>query len=232
MLAADGYDADWSPPKPFTRRMWAGGVIEWQPHNPLRVGQPATMTSRLLDAVAKRTGRGDAVFVSIEKRIENTAGEAMREQRSYVYLEHALPASGRASEPSARSSKRSASSDFHVTVHPTTMTLFRYSALTFNSHLIHYDQGYATDVEGYPGCLVHGPLTCTMLLDLFRRNAPGKTLTRFAYRAVSPVVVGQDMTLHGKWAVDGENKPYCELWATRADGAVAMKGTAEYTDAA
>ncbi|KAI8926024.1 hypothetical protein BC831DRAFT_400467 [Entophlyctis helioformis] len=229
LLAADGYDSDWSPPPPFVRRMWAGGVFEWDPANPLRVGQDVWQTTRLVSVDHKQRGlangrtTGDAVFVTLDKDISNSDGFAMRETRSYVYLEAGPPAV-------RRLVKSPADPDFSTTVRPSMVTLFRYSALTFNSHLIHYDHTYAHGIEGYDSCLVHGPLTCTLLLNHFRLNAPDKTLTRFSYRAMSPVLVGRPLSLHGRWGKDALGKSYCELWASNDEGGLAMKGTAEYLD--
>ncbi|KAJ1341922.1 hypothetical protein BSLG_003572 [Batrachochytrium salamandrivorans] len=202
LLAIDGYDTDWSPPSPFVQRMWAGGDIQWMPHNPL----------------------GHAMFVTIAKDISNQAGVAVKELRSYVYLENKPEAA-----PAAVNAKHTLESDFQTTVLPTTASLFRFSALTFNSHLIHYDHNYASIKEGYDGCLVHGPMTCSLLLDHFRRNAPNKTIRRFTYRAISAVFVGRPLTLHGQWAVQpSDGKAYCKLWATNEKGSIAMKGTLEF----
>lgn len=120
--------------------------------------------------------------------------------------------------------------DFTRVFSPSSLTLFRYSALTFNSHLIHYDHRYATEVEGYPKCLVHGPLTCTLLLDLLAKNTNGFSklrLTKFTYRALSPLYVGDPIHLKGKWIKGDKNETLCELWACNNQGALAMKGTAE-----
>ncbi|KAH6571129.1 hypothetical protein BASA60_007317 [Batrachochytrium salamandrivorans] len=228
LLAIDGYDTDWSPPSPFVQRMWAGGDIQWMPHNPLCVGETVTQTTRMQDAVLKPTGRGHAMFVTIAKDISNQAGVAVKELRSYVYLEN-KPEAAPAAVNAKRSIKNTLESDFQTTVLPTTASLFRFSALTFNSHLIHYDHNYASIKEGYDGCLVHGPMTCSLLLDHFRRNAPNKTIRRFTYRAISAVFVGRPLTLHGQWAVQpSDGKAYCKLWATNEKGSIAMKGTLEF----
>ncbi|KAH9265185.1 hypothetical protein BASA83_011268 [Batrachochytrium salamandrivorans] len=207
LLAIDGYDTDWSPPSPFVQRMWAGGDIQWMPHNPLCVGETVTQTTRMQDAVLKPTGRGHAMFVTIAKDIPTRPEWPSRSCALMYTLE----------------------SDFQTTVLPTTASLFRFSALTFNSHLIHYDHNYASIKEGYDGCLVHGPMTCSLLLDHFRRNAPNKTIRRFTYRAISAVFVGRPLTLHGQWAVQpSDGKAYCKLWATNEKGSIAMKGTLEF----
>ncbi|KAK5669064.1 hypothetical protein QVD99_004828 [Batrachochytrium dendrobatidis] len=227
LLALDGYDTDWSPPSPFLQRMWAGGVIEWHAKNPLTIGQTARQTTRMADAQLKPTGRGNAVFVTIQKNISNDIGPAITEHRSYVYLENKPEITSDAVN-AKRAIKKSLTADFQTTVLPSTISLFRFSAITFNSHLIHYDHIYASKKEGYPVCLVHGPMTCTLLLDLFQRNANGKQIRKFSYRAISAVLVGKPLTLNGKWATDSAGKPYCELWATNDQGGMAMKGTVEF----
>eukprot|EP00842_Homolaphlyctis_polyrhiza_P004292 jgi/Hompol1/4864/HPOL_003967-RA len=236
-LAADGYDAAWAPPPPHVQRMWAAGSVRWNPRNPLRTGQQAHLDARVIDVHRKQTAaRGDAVFVTAERTISNSSGVAVQEERSYVYLRPIDPSSSSSSSSSEPSSRP----DFSDTLHPSTISLFRYSALTYNSHLIHYDHNFATQVEGYEGCLVHGPLTFTLLLDLFVRHSPPNTsILKFTYRALSPLVVGQDITLNGKWLektrqgdieIDGADSQIsaCELWATSDQGAIAMKGTLEY----
>ncbi len=102
--------------------------------------------------------------------------------------------------------------------------LFRYSALTYNGHRIHYDQPYATTVEGYPGLVVHGPLLATFMLDLVRRERPDAAVRRFAFRATAPSLAGERLTVHGDPAADGRN---VELRVTGPDGRLAMTGSAE-----
>ena len=109
-------------------------------------------------------------------------------------------------------------------VHPTPVLLFRFSALTMNSHRIHYDRSYVTEVEGYPGLLVHGPLTAVLLMDLFRREMPDVVLTTFDVRAVAPLYDTGDFSLEG--APDGEGK--AKLWALDHTGALAMSVEATF----
>ena len=119
--------------------------------------------------------------------------------------------------------------DFSASYTPGPMMLFRYSALTFNSHLIHYDYKYATEVESYPDLIVHGPLTCTLLLDLLVKNLPVSQQSRiksFSYRAVSPLIMRRTLSVNGRMGVD-HNPNLVELWAKNDHGGLAMKGTAE-----
>jgi 3-methylfumaryl-CoA hydratase len=101
--------------------------------------------------------------------------------------------------------------------------LFRYSALTFNGHRIHYDRDYVTAVEGYPGLVVHGPLTATLLVDLIRRNAPGARVETFAFRAVSPLFDGNEMSINADPPGDDGR---VKLWAANADGGLAVSAEA------
>jgi 3-methylfumaryl-CoA hydratase len=97
--------------------------------------------------------------------------------------------------------------------------LFRYSALTFNGHRIHYDQPYATGVEGYPGLIVHGPLLATLMVDLARREAAGRRIARFAFRAKAPIFDTAPFRICGEPAAEG-----AALWIAGPDGALAMQG--------
>ncbi len=108
-------------------------------------------------------------------------------------------------------------------MHPDDVLLFRYSALTFNGHRIHYDRRYATEVEGYPGLVVHGPLIATLLMDLMRRNLPAAVVTRFDFRAVSPIFDTGSFSVAGKPEGDGKK---IRLWAKDQSGALAMTATA------
>ena len=112
------------------------------------------------------------------------------------------------------------------TIHPSSVMLFRYSALTMNSHKIHYDKDYVRDVEGYAGLLVHGPLTMTLMLDLFRREKPDVKIDYFDLRAVAPVYDTMDFSVHGAPADDGS----CKLWAMTGEGALAMTADITYRD--
>jgi 3-methylfumaryl-CoA hydratase len=106
------------------------------------------------------------------------------------------------------------------------VVLFRYSALTFNGHRIHYDRRYATEVEGYPGLVVHGPLIATLLVELVRSNLPGAVVTRFEFRAVSPIFDTGAFSVCGKPEDDGKT---IRLWATNSAGALAMSAAAKIT---
>lgn len=178
-LSPDGYEQDWKPPSPFTHRMWAGGELEWNVDNPLRVGDQVEMVSSLRDIQFRPAGRrGDSVFIWIDKKISNQKGWAMTETRSWVYVQ---PTSSSPDKNGSSSSSKKTQAifgkqgkksnsispslmiyiyiyiielphhDFSFEITPTPITLFRFSALTFNSHLIHYDHQYATETEHHRG---------------------------------------------------------------------------------
>jgi 3-methylfumaryl-CoA hydratase len=204
------------PPVPLPRRMWAGGRLTFA--HPLRVGDAMTRTSRIASIAAKSARSGPLVFVTVEHGIANATGIAIREGHDIVYRD--MPAAG-AVAPAPPIAPRDES--FARTIVPDDVLLFRYSALTFNGHRIHYDRRYVTEVEGYPGLIVHGPLIATLLVDLLRRERPDGRLARFDFKAMSPLFDLQPFTICGR--PDGERR--FALWARNADGALAMQASAE-----
>jgi len=204
------------PPVELPRRMWAGGRLEFL--HPLRMGETMTRTSRIADVRSREGRSGRLVFVLVRHEIGNARGIALTEEHDIVYRDHPQP--GDPAPP-----QRIAPSDaaWERLVHPDDVLLFRYSALTFNGHRIHYDRRYATEVEGYPGLVVHGPLIATLLLDLVRRNLPAAVVTRLEFRAVSPLFDTADFSVCGKPEDDGKT---IRLWASDAAGALAMTAAA------
>jgi 3-methylfumaryl-CoA hydratase len=205
------------PPVPLPRRMWAGSRIQW--HRPLTVGANATRQSRIVSVKAKRGRAGELVFVVVRHEISVAAGLALTEEHDIVYRGlDAAPAEAptKPDEPAPRAAA------WVRRIVPDDVLLFRYSALTFNSHRIHYDRRYATEAEGYPGLVVHGPLLATLLVDLWRRQQPGAALSRFEFRALRPLFDTAPFDLCGQPENDGR----VALWAQGPDGAVAMRATA------
>ncbi|PKU21630.1 FAS1-like dehydratase domain-containing protein [Telmatospirillum siberiense] len=201
------------PPIPLPRRMWAGGRLSF--YYPLRVGDRARRITTVKD-VAVKTGRsGQLAFVTVEHEIFGAQGLAIVEEHDIVYRE-SNGAAG-ASPPAAPVKAR-----FSRLIHPTPLLLFRYSALTYNGHRIHYDRGFCGE-EGYPGLVVHGPLTATLLLDLVRDNCPNRRIASFQFRAVSPLFDTDDYTVNGKMVRDG-----ADLWAASPMGALAMTAQARF----
>jgi 3-methylfumaryl-CoA hydratase len=217
-LSPDGHAklGGFLPPVPLPRRMWAGGRFEFR--RPLRVGETFTRTSRIIE-VQEKTGRtGTLVFVLVRHEIGNADGIAVTEEQDLVYRAHAKPG-----DPAPPLRPAPSSATWERVVQPDDVLLFRYSALTFNGHRIHYDRRYATVTEGYPGLVVHGPLIATLLLDLLRRHMPAADVARFEFRAVSPLFDISHFKIFAKPEGDGET---ISLWATDASGGLAMTANA------
>ena len=202
------------PPVPLPRRMWAGSRFRF--HAPLRVGAQATKRSTILKVEEKQGRSGPLCFVTVGHELIDGDTLCIAEEHDIVYREDPAPgAPAPAPQPAPEGSA------FHRVISPDPVLLFRYSALTFNGHRIHYDQPYATGVEGYPGLVVHGPLLATLLMDLLRRQELGR-VTGFAFRALATITDTADFAVHGAPQPDGSVR----LWARRADGALAMDATA------
>lgn len=205
------------PPIPLPRRMWAGTRTTFL--KPLHVGERIRRLTTLT-ALTPKTGRtGELCFVTLTHEVSGDDGVAVREVQDVVYREEAKQG---AAPPRPAAAPQNAA--WTRTIHPTPVLLFRISALTMNSHRIHYDRGYATEVEGYPGLVVHGTLTNMLLLDLLRRQLPDATLETFHVRAVSPLFDTDDFTIAGNPGDDGKS---ASLWAANHEGVLAM--TAEAT---
>lgn len=207
------------PPVPLPRRMWASSAVEFR--SPLRVGEAVTRSSRILSVTEKSGNSGTLVFVDVEHETHGAAGIAVREVQSLVYRAPAAP--GTPPAPPALGADRfdPAGWDQHRMIEPGAPLLFRFSALTFNSHRIHYDAPYATGVEGYRGLVVHGPLTATLLLDLAQRALGDNALRSFAFRGLSPAVADEPLHLVMRGA-----GAEIELGAFAADGRHVMSASA------
>ncbi len=217
--AEDGHPkrGDFLPPIDLPRRMWAGTQATY--HKPIHVGETIRNVTTI-EAVTPKVGKtGNLVFLKLKHEISGDDGVATTEMQDVVYREEAQPGAVAPEPPPAP-----AEAVWKRTIHPSPVLLFRYSALTMNSHRIHYDRTYVTEVEKYPGLLVHGPLTFTLLLDLFRRENPESTLKTFAVRAVSPIYDTHDFTVEGKPGDAGE----ATLWALNNEGRLAMSAKATY----
>ncbi len=208
------------PPVPLPRRMWAGGRLRWQPHNPLCVGQPVQRQSTIRSVQHKRGRSGELLFVVVEHHYSNAAGLALTEEHDIVYRSAAQPG-----EPAAppQAPPLAGQAAWSRRIEPDAVLLFRYSALTFNGHRIHYDRQYATQAEGYPGLVVHGPLIATLLLDLLHRQLPQARLAAFDFRAVRPTFDLHPFSVHGQPAADGRS---VQLWAEDHQGWLTMQATA------
>ncbi|MEP1208729.1 MAG: MaoC family dehydratase N-terminal domain-containing protein [Rhizobiaceae bacterium] len=215
-LGRDGHPAlgEFLPPVALPRRMWAGGRLNYE--SPVLLGETITKISSIKDVVLKQGKSGALVFVTVRHEYTGASDDLrFTEEHDIVYREDPAP-----NAPKPKPVEPPQASDHVETITPTTVQLFRYSALTFNGHRIHYDRDYCKDVEGYPGLIFHGPLTATLLADLALRRSQGKELKSFSFRAVAPLFDTQPFTIHH----DGETT----VWAQAPDGGLAMKAGFSY----
>ncbi|WP_133365924.1 FAS1-like dehydratase domain-containing protein [Qipengyuania sediminis] len=180
------------PPIPLPRRMWAGSAIAF--HAPISVGDTVERISRVAAIRHKQGSSGSLVFVEIDHATRAGARLAVEERQTLVFREAAAPDTPLAPPEPGPASFDVAAWDAHRTLTPDPRLLFRYSALTFNSHRIHYDAPYARAIERYRGLVVHGPLIASLLLQLAARQFGDNRLARFAFRGLSPAIAGE--TLH------------------------------------
>jgi 3-methylfumaryl-CoA hydratase len=218
-LSQDGHPTrgGFLPPVPLPRRMWAGGELEF--FDALRVGDEATRTSRIADVTMKTGSTGALCFVSVDHLVTTPRGTALRERQDIVYRDMSTsqasaPAKAPAPPPAAQ----------HRESHMADpVLLFRYSALTFNGHRIHYDRDYVTKVEGYPGLIFHGPLQAAFIVELAAKLHDGAAPKKFAYRGLQPLFEGSEFSVNAN-KTDGR----MELWTANSAGQPTMKGTATW----
>ena len=211
-LGPDGHEqrGDFLPPIPLPRRMWAGNRLAF--HRPLEVGERARRDSEIVSVSEKQGRQGPLAFVTVHHTCSGAGGVALEEWHDIVYRGPARPG-----DPPPRAEAAPMAAKWRREAVPDETMLFRYSALTFNGHRIHYDHPYVTGEEGYPGLVVHGPLTATLLLDLVRREAPDAALAGVRFRAMRPVFAGAPLVLEAAPHGGG-----IAAWALY-DGAVAMR---------
>ena len=204
------------PPVPLPRRMWAGGEISFI--EPLRVGDVVTRTSRISDVTMKTGSTGTLCFVSVDHTISSPRGVAIRERQDIVYRDVSPTSSAPAkpAPPPPPAQRR----ESHMA---DPVLLFRYSALTFNGHRIHYDRDYVTKVEGYPGLIVHGPLQAALLIELAAKLHGGKAPATFVYRGLQPLFDGSEFSVNANDTGAG-----MELWTANSHHQPTMKGTATW----
>lgn len=219
-IGADGHprrdEKGLLPPGPL-RRMWASGRVEFLA--PIPVGAPLTRVTTIETIRPKRGASGDLLFVTLRHDLAADGISAIREEQDLVYR---APAAG-TSAPSATAAPPPAPEPAEAirSVSPDPVLLFRYSALTFNAHRIHYDRDYAQNVEGYAGLVVHGPLIATLLMDHFLRTAPGAAPKRFSFRAEAPLIDGTPFDLCLAHKNDG-----ARLWSRDITGQTTMRAEA------
>ena len=220
LLGPDGHPArgGFLPPVPLPRRMWAGGRLHWNVDNPIEIGQSVERTSRIASVDHKVGRSGELLFVLVQHAYRNDRGLALTEEHDIVYRAAAQPG-----DPAPQPVAADQNAAWKREINADAVMLFRYSALTFNGHRIHYDRSYATQEEGYPGLIVHGPLIATLLVDLLRRHAPDAVLSDFAFKAIRPTFDLHPFTVLGQPQADGKT---IQLWAHDHEGFLTMQATA------
>ncbi len=220
-LSDAGYDGHaalggFLPPVSLPRRMWAGSRLKFLA--PMLIGSRLRKTSTIKAIKAKSGRSGQLVFVTVGHQVFDGDTLGIDEEHDIVYREEAASNATPPPPPMAPEN-----STFSREINPDPVLLFRYSALTFNGHRIHYDHPFCVQSEGYKGLVVHGPLIATLLLDLLRREYPAATVLSYSFRAVSTIFDSERFFVHG--SPEGDGKSF-KLWATREDGMLAMEATA------
>jgi 3-methylfumaryl-CoA hydratase len=218
-LSQDGHPTrgGFLPPVPLPRRMWAGGELQF--FDALRVGDEAKRISRISDVTMKTGSTGVLCFVAVEHEITTPRGTAIRERHDIVYrdISSAAPATPAKAPPAPPAAKHRES---HMA---DPVLLFRYSALTFNGHRIHYDRDYVTKVEGYPGLVFHGPLQASFIVELAAKLHGGTPPKKLSYRGIQPLFEGSEFSVNANDTSAG-----MELWTANSTGQPTMKGTASW----
>lgn len=211
-IAEDGHarKGGFLPDVPLPRRMWAGGRVDY--HRPLRIGERMRRVSTIGNVEIKYRGESPMVFVTVVHRIYCGSEQALDEMQSLVYL----PAASE-DDPPPKKRPPPANAEWFDRIAPGTAMLFRYSALTFNSHRIHYDREYATGTEKYPGLVVHAPLTATLLGNVLARQLPDRRVSDITFRAQQPLFDTASFELRGLAGKDSAT-----LWALAPNGGVAV----------
>lgn len=211
-IGPDGHPArgGFLPPVPFPRRMWAGGDLSFS--GSFLVGDTVAKRSVIEDVVLKSGRSGDMIFVTLRHHYETPRGLALTERQDVVYRQ--LDSAGPKADPVPSNEPF----DHQRAIPADPVLLFRYSAITFNGHRIHYDQPYAIGVENYPGLIFHGPLQATLLLKLAAELSGGGVPAGFSFRSVHPLFAGGTPHAHARQDGDG-----LALWLTDSAGVVTMK---------
>lgn len=214
---ADGHAArgEFLPPVPLPRRMWAGSRLEFK--RPLLVGSDVVRRSRIESVKAKEGRSGALVFVTVRHEVSDAGGIVLTDEHDIVYRGEGGAAAAPVAAPGAETWRRE--------IHPDPLLLFRYSAVTFNGHRIHYDHPYTTQVEGYPGLVVHGPLVATLLVDLLRRERPEARLAAYTFRALRPLFDTANFSTCGLPEASGRS---ARLWTRDHEGAMTMEAVASW----
>lgn len=205
------------PPVALPRRMWAGGRLRFL--RPLTIGERAERRSRILSVEEKEGRTGPLVRVTVLHSVFGEHGLAAEEEQDLIYRDAPRP-----DAPRAEGQPLPDDLEWREGFLPDAVVLFRFSALTFNGHRIHYDHPYATRVEGYPGLVVHGPLIALLLLEAAKRRT-GRRPVAFDYRAVGPLFGDEPVTLAGRTRGSGTET---EVWAAGPDASIATRALARW----
>lgn len=222
-IGPDGHPArgGFMPPVPLPRRMFAGARTTY--HKDLIIGEKMRREASITNVTIKEGRTGTLVFCTVKNDFHGENGLALEEEHDIVYRDNP-PADAKG----GNSGKTNTAPDDHAWIReitPDPVMLFRYSAITFNGHRIHYDRKYVTEVEGYPGLIVHGPLTAGLLLELALDNNPGKNLTGFRFQARAPLFDIAPFKVAGKPGAEGDT---AELWSVTPEGNLGTLATATF----
>lgn len=211
------------PPVRLPSVMWVGGRLAFD--RPLQLGQRVDRHSVVTQITEKRGRSGPLVFVELQHEISDHDGLLMTETQDIVFRDSAPSQVDQGPGPGCADASDATDADWSKVIVPDSVMLFRYSALTFNSHRVHYDRAYATEVERHRGLLVQGPLIATLLAEAVRQYRPEKKMTAFSFRALQPLYEGQAIGVHGKATTGGS---VIALWATNPAGGTAMSAIAKF----
>ncbi|KAG5361930.1 Mesaconyl-C(4)-CoA hydratase [Yarrowia sp. C11] len=230
-LASDGYSEQQAPGEPFVNRMWLGGSVEFHKGRQLSMGQQSTCDESLIQVREPgSSSSGDKLLVTIQRDLRNDSQPAeepaVTEKRTLIYMKAETGQKRGATFDKIISPPEGATHS--VSFVPSSTLLFRYSALTFNGHKIHYDPDYAREVESLPAVIVHGPLTVTLMLTwmngLIEKELPGKRISNFEYKNVLPLFCDQKLTLRAKPL---KNSDGYKVWIENHNGSLCMNGTVQ-----
>ncbi|KAG5367144.1 Mesaconyl-C(4)-CoA hydratase [Yarrowia sp. B02] len=224
-LASDGYSEQQAPGEPYVNRMWLGGSVEFHEGKGLQMGEQSTCSETLVDVREPGSSAGDKLLVTIQREMRNDSVEqpALTEKRTLIYMKAETGEKRGASFDKVITPPEGATHS--VTFIPSSTLLFRYSALTFNGHKIHYDPDYAREVESLPAVIVHGPLTVTLMLtwmnDIVHKEQPGKRIAAFEYKNVLPLFCNNELTLRCKPL---KNSDGYKVWIENHNSSLCMSG--------
>lgn len=210
------------PPVPLPRRMFGGFRTTY--HKPLILGEMMRKEA-MIKAVQIKSGQtGTLVICTVSNRFSGASGLAIEEEHDFVYRDNPPKDAKDSSGNSGKTAVAPEDFEFSRVITPDPVMLFRYSACTFNSHRIHYDYKYVTEIEGYPSLIVHGPLIATFLMELSLANNPDRKVRSYTFQARSPLFENNPFTVAGKPSGDGS-----ALWSITPDGRISGTGAVGFT---